>query len=133
VARPAPEDGSNPELLERCRDPARHSLVAGGGANGSADGTGSAAQFDFAWGIVMGGDGNLYVADQRNSTIRKVTPAGVVRTTVGTAAMPLGIAPGGLPARLGSPFDLALLSNGPSVSLAVADEWERVVLRVDLP
>jgi NHL repeat len=108
-------------------------LLAGGGANGSADGTGSAAQFNFAWGIVMGRDGNLYVADQQNSTIRKVTRAGVVTTPVGTAAMPMGIAPGGLPARIGSPFGLALLSSGPSVSLAVTDEWESVVLRVDLP
>jgi hypothetical protein len=108
-------------------------LVAGGGTNGSADGTGSAAQFNFAWGIVMGGDGNLYVADQQNSTIRKLTPAGVVTTPVGTPAMPMGIAPGGLPARIGSPFGLALLSNGPSVSLAIADQWESVVLRVDLP
>jgi sugar lactone lactonase YvrE len=108
-------------------------LIAGGGAFGAADGTGAAASFNFPAAIVKGGDGNLYVADQQNSTIRKVTLAGVVTTPVGTAVMPMGIAPGGLPAHLGSPRGLVLISSGPSVSLAIADEWESVILRVDLP
>jgi hypothetical protein len=107
--------------------------IAGGSSTGSADGTGAAAGFNLPTGIVMGGDGNLYVADQQNSTIRKVTPTGVVTTPVGTAVMPMGIVPGGLPAHLGSPWGLAVLSSGAQVSLAVTDEWESVILRVDLP
>jgi sugar lactone lactonase YvrE len=108
-------------------------LIAGGNTVGSADGTGAAAEFNFPAGIVMGGDGNLYVADQQNSTIRKVTPSGIVTTPIGTPAMPMGIAPGGLPARVGSPWGLALLSSKASVSLAITDEWESVILRADLP
>jgi sugar lactone lactonase YvrE len=108
-------------------------LIAGGPVAGYADGTGPAARFRNAAGIVLAGDGNLYVADLENSTIRQVTPSGVVTTVVGTPVMPMEVVPGGLPARLNSPVGFALLSTGPQVSLAVADEWESVVLRVDLP
>ncbi|MBV9344955.1 MAG: hypothetical protein JOZ03_08200 [Gammaproteobacteria bacterium] len=108
-------------------------LLAGGAATGAADGTGNAASFNAPRGIVLAGDGNLYVADQQNSTIRRVTPAGVVTTPVGTPVMPMGIAAGGLPARLGSPWGIALLGSGKPVSLAVTDQWESVILRVDLP
>ena len=84
-------------------------------------------------GIVMGGDGNLYVSDLADSVIRQVTLSGVVTTVVGTPDLPIGTAPGGLPAKINSPSGLALLSSGSSVSLAVADSFENAILRVDLP
>ena len=43
---------------------------------GSADGTGSAARFDYPTGVAVDGAGNVYVADYVNHTIRKVTTAG---------------------------------------------------------
>jgi sugar lactone lactonase YvrE len=84
-------------------------------------------------GIVVAGDGNIYVSDLANSVIKQVTPGGAVTIVAGATALPIGTAPGGLPAKINSPSGLALLSAGKSVSLAVVDSFEHAVLRVDLP
>mgnify|MGYP000953457614 FL=1 len=55
------------------------------GIIGSADGTGATASFGDAHSIAVDQTGNLYVADLSNSTIRKITPAGVVTTLAGLA------------------------------------------------
>ncbi len=41
------------------------------GTNGSADGTGSAAQFYYPTGVAVDGAGNVYVADTSNHTVRE--------------------------------------------------------------
>jgi alpha-tubulin suppressor-like RCC1 family protein/streptogramin lyase len=62
------------------------STIAGlAGQRGSTDGTGSGARFSTPTGITIDSSGNLYVADQGNQVIRKITPAGVVSTFAGVA------------------------------------------------
>jgi len=59
------------------------STLAGSGAPGGADGTGSAAEFNGPSGVAVDGLGYIYVADSGNGEIRIVSPAGAVSTMAG--------------------------------------------------
>lgn len=68
--------------------PYTFTTIAGTAGNyGGNDGTNSAAQFHWPEGIAVDTNGNLYVADNYENTIRKVSPAGtnwIVTTIAGT-------------------------------------------------
>ena len=82
----------------------------------SADGTGSAAQFSAPRGVALDSEGNLYVADASNHTIRKVTSTGVVTTVAGTAGT-AGVT-ADTPAKFHEPFGVAVDGAG---TIYVAD------------
>ena len=88
------------------------------GSIGSADGTGSTARFYNPAGVTVDSGGNVYVADQNNHTIRKVTSAGVVTTLAGLASR--GSADGtGSAGRFANPTGVAVDSGG---NVYVADQ-----------
>lgn len=87
-------------------------LAGMAGFNGSTNGTGSAARFNAPAALVVGSDGNLYVADRDNHTIRKVTMAGEVTTLAGQPGT-LGSTDGtGSSARLAFPRSIAADGSG---------------------
>jgi len=82
-------------------------LAGTAGVWGSVDGTGAAAQFAEPIAVAADAAGDIYVADRHNYTIRKITPAGVVSTVIGSPASPVFNA-GPLPASLEAPLGVAL-------------------------
>jgi DNA-binding beta-propeller fold protein YncE len=96
---------------------------------GSADGTGTAARFYDPSGLALDGAGNLYVADARNHTIRRITPAGVVTTLAGTAGESGTTDGTGVAARFYMPKALALDGAG---NLYIADAGNHTVRRLVL-
>ena len=104
------------------------STIAGRpGASGSNDGIGANARFNFPAGIVEDGNGNLYVADQFNYTIRKITPAGAVSTYAGRAGSYGTVEGTGSAANFTSVNGLALDGSG---NLYVADRENNRIRKI---
>jgi sugar lactone lactonase YvrE len=95
--------------------------IAGTAGSGNVDGTGAEAKFNLPFGIAIDGAGNLYVADQGNHTIRRLSLSGAswVVTTLAGSAGTSGTADGaGSAARFNQPQGVAINSAG---TLFVAD------------
>ncbi|HWL14687.1 MAG TPA: immunoglobulin domain-containing protein [Opitutus sp.] len=94
---------------------------------GSADGAGGAARFGALGGIAADQDGNVYVSDRENSTIRKITAAGVVSTLGGQPGIPGNADGTGAAANFSGPAGLDVDHAG---NVYVADQTNRLIRKI---
>jgi hypothetical protein len=97
------------------------------GNSGSADGAGSAAQFNSPYGVAVDGSGNVYVSDTGNNTIRMITPAGVVTMLAGAATVAGSADDTGAAARFSSPNGVAVDGSG---NVYVADTYNNTIRKI---
>ena len=102
-------------------------LAGGVGVTGTNDGPGTYARFNKPLGIAVDGNGNAYVADSFNHTIRKITPGGVVTTLAGTPGVAGTNNGTGGAAKFYRPYGLAVDTNG---TVYVADTYNHVIRKI---
>ncbi len=104
-------------------------LAGAAGSSGAADGMGAAARFNYPNGIAVSTSGDLYVADQSNQVIRRITADGTVTTFAGTAGSSGNTDGTGAAARFTGPAGLAFDTAG---RLVVSEQYGRRVRRINL-
>jgi sugar lactone lactonase YvrE len=96
-------------------------------AHSHADGQGRAAHFDFPCDVVIAPTGLLYVADAGTSTIRQITPQGLVTTLAGKADHTGSLDGRGEQALFNQPTGMAIDRAG---TLYVADQLNHTIRKV---
>lgn len=104
------------------------STFAGSGAAGFADGDKDAAMFNQPLDVAVDAAGNVYVADNLNHRIRKITPDGHVSTLAGDGT-PAYADGSGTAAKLRNPSGLSLDTAG---NLVVADRLNHRIRKVTM-
>jgi len=102
------------------------STVAGIGSAGSADGDLTTGSFNTPIGIAEGLDGNLFIADQTNHKIRKITIGQGVSTYAGTGI--LGYS-NGMNGQFNRPYGIVVDSKG---NIFVADYANHSIRKVSI-
>ena len=128
-------DGTNLFVTDSCNNTIRKIVISSGavttlagmaGTSGSIDATGTAARFNFPYGITTDGT-NLYVTDMSNYTIRKIVIAtGDVTTLAGLAGVSGSTDATGTAARFYYPYGIT--TDG--TSLYVADTLNDTIRKI---
>lgn len=94
------------------------STLAGSSTTGFLDGPAATAQFNTPTGIAIDGSGSIFIADQYNSRIRKLSTSAVVSTYAGTGAFSFSDGPVAT-AELKYPYGVAVDAAG---TVYIADQ-----------
>jgi gliding motility-associated-like protein len=117
---------ANNHLIRKIIPGGTVSTFAGSGSPAFQNGQGTAASFNFPTGIATDAAGNVYVADQRNNAIRKITPGGLVSTLAGSGTAGAFNALGTL-ATFNAPFGVAVDASG---NVYVADSGNSLIREI---
>ena len=102
------------------------STFAGSGLEGADNGAGIKATFNSPGSVALDAAGNLYVCDNGNNMIRKITPDGTVSTFAGSGTS--GSANGkGTAASFNSPFGIATDASG---NVYVSDSGNNMIRKI---
>ncbi|MDB5100174.1 MAG: hypothetical protein JWM80_4595, partial [Cyanobacteria bacterium RYN_339] len=121
-------DGGNHVVRLMTRSPLAFKTFAGDGTVGYVDGPAAVARFHRPYGLAVGADDTLYIADQDDHRIRMVAPDGTVSTLAGDGKDGRIDGPGAN-SRFSSPSGLAIDAHG---DLFVADAGSNTIRKIDL-
>jgi len=114
--------------VRRVSQGGKTTTLAGGGINGFVDGPGVSARLDGPRGVAIGTQGEIYVADMNNFSMRRLSTSGQLATLAGNGSK--GFVDGKGPiARFGRLFGIARAANG---SIFAAD-YDNNRIRVIAP
>ena len=104
--------------------------VAGNGnaGYGGDGGPASSASLNCQYGVAVGPDGSIYIADSSNNRIRRVGPDGIITTVAGNGNA--GYSGDGGPATSASLTDPDGVAVGPDGSIYIADSGNNRIRRV---
>ena len=119
---------SGNQLIRKISSGGLVTTLAGSPDNwGSDDGVGPAARFNGPVGVVLDDQGNLFVSDSFNHTIRKITPDGMVSTWAGLPGVDGWVDGKVTTAKFCKPAELAMDRRN---DLFVADSGNHVIRKI---
>jgi len=114
-------------LIRKITKDAEVITFAGNGMAGLANGKGNAASFNSPRGLAIDGSGNIYVADQANNLIRKITADGTVSVYAGNGIAGYADASSALSASFNTPTAVGVDTHG---NTYVSDSGNGVVRKI---
>lgn len=105
--------------------------LAGSGGTGHDDGPASTATFQFPQAVATDGAGNVYVADQNNHIVRKITAFGTVTTIAGNFTLGSGYAGDNGPATDAQISDASGIAVDGAGNIYFSDFNNQVIRKID--
>lgn len=122
-------DGGNHTIRKIAPTGEVTTLAGRAGEEGNIDGLGSDARFSSPYGLAVDSSGNVFVADSRNHTLRKIEPSGEVTTVAGLAGARGSVDGTGFDARFSFPSGVVADTAG---NVYVTD-WGADIIRKVTP